>query len=165
MAAPNEDQGKYQSLSKPCNTRGNGPDSRAAGRSKAKRIGKAILFRILSALAYEPEKMTRRGVIHGLLAFPLFLSSFGSAVKWYELITEGGIPLRVPILWTVVAVASLLFAPEKRLVLFWCLSLYAGLSAIGGVLRQEPRALLLAGVFFVASMLLLRFLPPKSPII
>jgi hypothetical protein len=163
MPAPNEDQGIYKSLRKLSNTKGNGPDSRARELLKARRIGKAILFRILSALAYEPERLTRRGVIHGLLAFSLFFSSSVGVVKWYWWMDGKGVSIHVPILWSVVAVASLLFAPEKRLVLFWCLALYTGRSAIGGVLSQEPHALLLAGVFFAASMLLLRYFPPKYP--
>ena len=165
MPAPNEDQGTYKTSDKPSKRGGNGPDSRAKERLTPGRIGKAILFRILSALAYEPHKITRRGVAHGVLAFLLFLSSLGSTVKWYEWVNGRGVNIYVPILWTVVALASLLFAPEKRLVIFWCLALYAGRCAIGGVVSREPHSLLLSGVFFLACVLLLKFMPPRSPII
>lgn len=131
--------------------------------AKIQAILRVAWVRVLSALAFDPAKVNARAIVDGVLAFVLFLSSLVAISHWYDWSQGEDLAIGIPILWTATMAASLIIAREKRLVVLWCLALYAGRFALGALVNQEPRGLFIGLLAFTAVLLMLRYAPPRSP--
>jgi hypothetical protein len=113
----------------------------------------AVVDRTISALALKHKTWTARDKLDAAMGVALFLSSAIALGSWFRYVHHQ-VNVCVPLIWTLLGLASILIAPRKRLLLIGALGLYVvyGLKAV--VLDRDPQAwYVVVGALALAAVL------------